>query len=630
MFRGSTLGLLSLYLGCLVALPLQSARATCSEMTWPKVPSLQEARSSTLCRSTPVDARVAALKIADPEGDAARAASRGVFQFIYFSDEREGDGDAIGCTPDRDWKLGVMCRIWPDWKPFGEGLREENRRWLQKVDDTPYALREKLQRKPACVSVYLSLLADYIQRYNRAVVTHPRFPHKDMCKSSSEMKDATYAEALTEQPALNLRPTQYSGIAMAARYGDEKAVRTFIEKGVAVEAGDEWQITALEWAVIRDYGKVFEVAFHAPGGEKQNFCAALEQAIAYKRTAMAIDLTKPCGQQPGPRAVNLRNFLLNRAARDGEYELVKGMVAAGFPTDSAGWPEAFSGNWTARPHRPLSRYMGENTPADPLADAKKPAVVEFLRSFLIPTKEAALAAIREDKPTKLKHMLEMRPELGDEIGIKTGEAIRLAISLGHAKALEQLIAAGANLNIFARDGTPLIFETIGDRARWKALVALLQAGQQNVRSRQPEAGNDADRREYLGLKYTTGLTPLMFAIWSAKLEYRGEVGDMPVQLDPQRTDARHGGSSTVYLLLHFRADMNLKDETGRTALHFAACTDYGVDIAQQLLEAGADINARDNTGRTALDYALERKLKQMSAFLLNHGAQRGGAALSGE
>lgn len=630
MFRGSTSGLLSLYLGCLIALPLQSARATCSEMTWPQVPSLQEARSSTLCRGSPVDLRVAALRLADPEGDAARAASRGVFQFVYFSDEREGDGDAIGCTPSRDWNLGVMCRIWPDWKPFGEGLREENRRWRQKVDNTPHALREKLQRKPACVSVYLSLLADYIQRYNRAVLTHPRFPHKDMCKSSSEKKDATYAEALTEQPALSLRPTQYSGIAMAARYGDENAVRTFIENGVALEAGDEWQMTALEWAVIRNYGKVFEIALHTPGGEKQNFCAALEQAIAYRRPAMAIDLTKPCGQQPGPRAVNLRNFLLNLAARDGEYELVKAMVAARFPTDSDGSPETFSGNRTARPHRPLSRNMEENIPADPLADAKNPAVVEFLRSFLAPTKEAALAAIREDKPTKLKHMLQMRPELGDEIGIKTGEAIRLAISLGHAKAVEQLIAAGANLNIFARDGTPLIFETIGDRARWKALVALLQAGQQNARSRRSEAGSETDQPEYLGLKYAAGHTPLMFAIWSAKLEYRGGAGEMPDQLDPQKTDAQHGGSSTVDLLLHFHADIGLKDEAGRTALHFAARTDYGVDIARQLLEAGADINVRDNTGRTALDYALERKLKKMATFLLSHGGRKGGRVRSGE
>lgn len=630
MFRRCALGLLSLLWGCLaILLPLRSALATCSEMTWPQVPSLQEARSSTLCRGTPVDAQVTALRTADPEGDAARAATRGIFQFIYFSDYREGDSDTIGCTPDRDNQLGIVCRIWPDWKPFGKGLSEETGRWLQKVYDTPYALQEKLQHKPACISVYLSLLSDYIQRYNRAVVTHPSFPHQDMCKPSSETNDETYAEALTEQPSPALRPMQYSSIAMAARYGDEKAVRTFIEKGAALEAGDTWKITALEWAVIRDYRKIFEMALHAPNGEKQNFCAALEQAVAYKRPAMAIELAKPCRRQTGPRAVNLRNFILNQVARDGEFELVKAMVTAGFRTDADGSPEAFHGNWTARPHRPLSHYM-ENVSADPLAEATSSAVVEFLRTFLTPTKDAALAAIQEDKPTKLKHMLLMRPELADEIGLKSGEAIRLAIDLGHAKALEVLIAAGANLNIFAKDGKPLIFETIGNRKRWKALVALLEAGQHNARSRGPEAGSEADRREYLGLKYVAGQTPLMFAIWSAKLEYRNGAGDMTARLDVRRKDARHGGSSTVFLLLRFHADVNLKDEAGRTALHYATRTDYGVDIAKQLLEAGADINARDNKGWTALDYALEQKLEQMPTFLLNHGGRRSVGGFSRE
>lgn len=53
----------------------------------------------------------------------------------------------------------------------------------------------------------------------------------------------------------------------------------------------------------------------------------------------------------------------------------------------------------------------------------------------------------------------------------------------------------------------------------------------------------------------------------------------------------------VRLLLNAKADVNARDDKGRTALFFALVSSYLFNV---LLEAGADIHARDEEGNTLL------------------------------
>ena len=52
--------------------------------------------------------------------------------------------------------------------------------------------------------------------------------------------------------------------------------------------------------------------------------------------------------------------------------------------------------------------------------------------------------------------------------------------------------------------------------------------------------------------------------------------------------------------------MNVRDNDGRTPLHYPfKDTQHGAEIIELLLAHGADINAKDNAGRTPVDQMLQ-------------------------
>lgn len=79
---------------------------------------------------------------------------------------------------------------------------------------------------------------------------------------------------------------------------------------------------------------------------------------------------------------------------------------------------------------------------------------------------------------------------------------------------------------------------------------------------------------------------------------------MRSDLDMELIDAvMNNDIEAVELLLKSGADVNAKNNIGKTALMFAA-EDGRLDIVAMLLEKGADVNAIWGNGFKALDYAL--------------------------
>ncbi len=77
--------------------------------------------------------------------------------------------------------------------------------------------------------------------------------------------------------------------------------------------------------------------------------------------------------------------------------------------------------------------------------------------------------------------------------------------------------------------------------------------------------------------------------------------------------SRGGLRDVVERLLRAGVDVEVKDNRGRTALHWAAGNGYR-GVAQLILEHRADIKAKDKEGRTALHCAAEKETRTWCGF----------------
>ena len=67
------------------------------------------------------------------------------------------------------------------------------------------------------------------------------------------------------------------------------------------------------------------------------------------------------------------------------------------------------------------------------------------------------------------------------------------------------------------------------------------------------------------------------------------------------------------------ADMDMKDDKGRTALH-RAVIQLDVDMALEMLDRGADVDAKDEDGSTPLHWAATGNSLELARLLIDHGA----------
>lgn len=88
-----------------------------------------------------------------------------------------------------------------------------------------------------------------------------------------------------------------------------------------------------------------------------------------------------------------------------------------------------------------------------------------------------------------------------------------------------------------------------------------------------------------------------------------------------RQAAQDGQMTVVKDLIDKGADVNARDEAGRTALLWVAPARDNPEMAKFLITKGADVNAKDNAGETALMIAASQSNPGIVTALLEAGAE---------
>ena len=113
---------------------------------------------------------------------------------------------------------------------------------------------------------------------------------------------------------------------------------------------------------------------------------------------------------------------------------------------------------------------------------------------------------------------------------------------------------------------------------------------------------------------------LFCLVWVLLIVVGGCKKEPPVKPEVLLEAVEDGGLERVQSLIASGAgaDVHIKNNSGRTALHFTAWGHR--ELAELLLDHGANVNVKDKNGRTPLHDAVFRGCKDLVELLLAKGA----------
>lgn len=195
-------------------------------------------------------------------------------------------------------------------------------------------------------------------------------------------------------------------------------------------------------------------------------------------------------------------------------------------------------------------------------------------------------------------------------------ALYLAAERGHIATMELLLRRAANIESRTISGeTPLVCAARGGNN--KAVKLLLDHG---AHMDSTSVDTSTSISAITGAVYGGSRTMRLLLEKGADPNFR-DIEEHGGTLLHMVSRNQPGGSQTrrIHLLLEYGADLEARDEEGKTPLA-AAVEDYTFETMPILLERGANLEARDNNGRTPLGAAIEYGVFHAVHLFLEHGA----------
>lgn len=198
---------------------------------------------------------------------------------------------------------------------------------------------------------------------------------------------------------------------------------------------------------------------------------------------------------------------------------------------------------------------------------------------------------------KVKSMLQADPLLAAAKDANGLSVILKATYYGKKEVVDQLLASGAELDVFEAAAT-------GQTRRLRDLIAT-----------DPSLVNAYN---------VDGFTPLGLAVFFNRAEAVNKLLDAGTDVNlpsresmkvaPLHSAAAAKRNEIAHVLLARGANVNARAANDMTPLHEAAANG-NAELATLLLEHGADVNAKTTDGKTPLDYAREHNRAEMIELL---------------